>query len=107
MRDSEILQDVSPALDGPVDGCFIDIFQLTAHRNAVGQSGYANSGRLDLPGQVERRCIAFDREVGGYQDFLDPALPETIHQLGNLEILGADAVQRGKCPMQDMVPAAK
>ena len=73
-RDRRARSDIATPCDGAIDCSFINVFQLAPHRDPVGQPGDAYPEGLDQPGQVERRDVPLDGEVGGDQHFLDRLL---------------------------------
>ena len=46
--------------DGSAERDFIGIFQVSAHRQAVGNTGCGNVGVLQQAGHIHRSCLALD-----------------------------------------------
>ena len=64
--------------DGAIHRRFIDIFEFTAHRDAVSQTRHSDAERLDQLCQVKSRGISFDGKVRCYENFLNGALIQII-----------------------------
>ena len=48
--------------------------------------------RRNWPDKISCRCLAFDRGIGGYDDFIDLAVLDAPHQVRYSQLVRADAV---------------
>ena len=87
----------------------VGVLQLAADGHAGGDAGDPDAERLEQPGQVHRGRLALDVGAGGQDDLGDRrrrrrAAPD---QLGDAQVVGADAVERREHPVQHVVAAAE
>src|ERR1022692_3170729 len=85
----------------------VGVLELAADRQAAGGPGDPDSERLDQPGQVRRRRLAFQVGVGRENQLGNGAVGQPRHQFLDPQILGADPVNRADRAAEDMVAAAE
>ncbi len=62
---------------------------------------------LQQPRQVDRRGLAFDGRIGGEDHFVDAAAGDARQQALDLQVVGADALQRRDRAHQHVIDAAE
>jgi hypothetical protein len=105
MKAAERGSDIPSPFDSAVHSRFIDIFEFTAHRDAISQAGHPDAAWLDQFCQVKGRGISFDSKVCRYENFLNGAIIEAVDQGVDLEVFGSNAVQWRQGSVQYMVAA--
>lgn len=99
-----VCSDLAPPFHGPGQGDFVGVLEVAAHRDAVGDPGRADIGRLQEPGDVEGSCFAFDGRIGGQDDFRDGFIgTQAGQEFSQPDLVRPDILQGGNDPVQDMV----
>jgi len=99
---------LSPAFHGLQDGNFVGVFQVAAHGQASGDAGDPSGAQFfDLLGEINRGGLALDRRIGGEDNLFDVPVFQPPQKTGDAQMLGANAVQRRKRAMQDVVDAVE
>jgi hypothetical protein len=73
----------------------------------VGQPGDGDTEGAEPLGEVVGGGLALDVGVGGHDDLLDLSPAHPLDQLGDAQLLGADAVDRRDGALEDVVEAAE
>src|SRR3989441_9309591 len=100
------LADLAPALEGLRERHLVRILQITADREPTGDPRDADPERPEQLREVERRRLALDIGVGRQDDLGRLAALEPDQELLDLEVVGADAVERRQGAEQHVVAAA-
>src|SRR2546428_27506 len=79
------------------------VLQVAAHRQPAGDPRHPHPERLQQPGQVHGRGLAFDVGVGGQDHLLHALVGQPAEQLPDAELLGADALDGGDGPAEHVV----
>src|SRR3546814_9910073 len=74
----------------------VEIVEFASDRHAMRQPGDLHLKPGYLVGYIVRCGLPFDRCVDGDDDLTDAALVYPVDQGADVEIVGADAVERGK-----------
>ena len=85
---------------------FVEIVELAADRQAVGELGEADREALEPLGEIMGGGLALERRVHREHDLVDAAGGDSGDQPVDAEILGPDALQRRK-PAAEHVEAAR
>src|SRR6516225_4908913 len=72
----------------------VDVLELSAERDAVGDAARAHAAPRGELTQVVRGRLALDRRVGGDDQLAHDALGEYRLEVPRAELLGADAIER-------------
>ena len=99
--------EIAAAFEGAAEGEFVGVIEAAAGGEALRDAGDADAGVGERFGEIMAGGIAFD--IGGERedDFFDVLLWDALDELGDAEIFGADAVERGKFAAEDVKLAAK
>ena len=95
-----------PAFHCLLHSHFVGVLDVAAHGNAGGDAGDANPGRFEQARQIDGRGFAFERGIGGDDNLVGAVVFQAVHEVGNAQVLGANAVNGRKRAMQNMVDAA-
>lgn len=71
----------------------------------MGEAGHADADGLKEFGEIEGGRVAFDRGIGGEDNFVDLSVGETVEKLLDAERFGTDAVHRGEQAVKHVVTA--
>ena len=72
----------------------VEIVELAADRDAVGQSGYLHIGLVEKVGDVMRCALAIERSIQSEDHFLDGGIVRPLDQSVDRKIVRPDAVER-------------
>ena len=98
--------EISSAFNRLYEGDLVSILNIHPDWNPVGNPGDPHMVRLQESSQINGRCFAFDRGIGGNNDLLHPSCLNSLEQLLCANVRWADAVQRGQYPEQNMIEAS-
>src|SRR6266567_2117276 len=101
------LPDFAATLERLAERHLVRVLEIAAHRKSARDARDPHAERLEKLGQVDGRRLALDARIGRENDFLDPGSVEPRQKLAHPQILGADAVERGKRAKQDVVAPAE
>ncbi len=94
---------LAAAFHGLEHGDFVGVFDIAADRNSHGDARDAKALPPELAGEVRSGGFAFDRRIGGEDDFFDFSAGEARQQIGDAELVGADAVQGRERAVKDVI----
>ena len=86
-------------------GAAVDVFQFAAHRNAAGQTGQAQSERVQQGGDGMGGGFPLCRQIGRQDHFFQGGALNACHQAGQVDILRSDPVQRGEVSHENEIMA--
>ena len=89
-----LISHIAAAAEGLGERHLVGVFQVRAHRDAVGDAGHADTQGLDEPGDIGRGGLALDVRIGGKDDLLDAAVGQAGEQLADADVVRAHAVHR-------------
>src|SRR5919198_2380676 len=98
--------DLAAALEGPRERHLVRVLQITPHRETTGDPRDPDPERPEELREVERRRLALDVGVRRQDDLGRLTALEPREELLDLEIVGADAVERREGAEQHMVAPA-
>src|SRR5881394_2007508 len=87
------LLHLAAALEGAADRDHVDVLEVAADRDAVRDTGHADTEGLDEPGEVERRRLALGGRVGGEDHLAHRAVAQADEERLDLELVGPHPVE--------------
>ena len=84
---------------------FVGVFDVAAGGDAGGDAGDFDVKGAEGGGEPGGCGFAFEGGAGGEDDFVDFAVLDAGEEVGGAELVGADAVERGECAVEDVVDA--
>ncbi|MPM18779.1 hypothetical protein SDC9_65195 [bioreactor metagenome] len=97
------LKNFSAALNGAGQGDFVGILEVTADRQPEGEPCCCDAEWLQQPGDVESGGLPLNSGVCGHNDLGNTAFGDAGDKLPHFELIGADAVNGGNQPVEDMI----
>src|SRR4051812_24606696 len=95
--------DRAPTLQRSAERELVGVLEVAADRQARGDAGDLEAERLKHPRQVHRRDLALSVGVGADDDLLDALGPDARQQLPDLELFGADTLERAHRAEQHVI----
>src|SRR5665648_249080 len=99
--------DLSPSLEGTPQRDLIGVLQVSPDGQARGQSRHLQSHRDEHPSEVGGGRLPLDVRIHCQDHLGDCAVGQPGHQLGDPEVVRADAGDRVDGPAEHVVPAAE
>ena len=98
---------IAAAFEGAAESEFVGIIKAAAGGEPLRDARDADAGVGERFGEIMAGGVAFD--IGGERedDFFDVLLWDALDELGDAEIFGADAVERGDAAAEDVELAAE
>src|SRR5260221_5895246 len=81
---------------------FVGVFDVAAHWNAHRDARNFHADAFELLREISRGSFAFDRWVGGDDDFVDIARINARDEIANAQLIRTDTVQRRDGTVQDV-----
>jgi hypothetical protein len=99
--------EIAAAFEGAAEGEFVGVIKAAAGGEALGDAGNADASVCESLGQIVTGGVAFD--IGGERedDLFDALLRDALRELGDAQVLGTDAVERGEFTAEDVKVAAE
>ena len=106
-RREELVIEAPAALKSSSQRDLIGVLQIPAYRQPTGQAGHPKTERLEHASQVGGGRLPLEVGIGRQNNFGDVAIGQAHHQFFDVQVIGANALDRTDSPAKYVIATAE